>query len=75
MSRVNVYLPDELAAEAKAAGLNLSGLTQEAIRSTLAARRLDDWLDDVAGLTPLDVDRDAVAVALSAAKEELAGRA
>lgn len=74
MARVNVYLPDELAAQAKAAGLNVSGLTQEAIRSVLAARRVDDWLDDVASLPPLDIDERAVAAAVSAAKDEFASR-
>jgi len=72
MARVNVYLPDDLAAQAKAAGLNVSGLTQEAIKSALAARRVDDWLDDVASLPPLDVDEQAVAAAVLAAKDEFA---
>jgi len=72
MARVNVYLPDDLAARARAAGLNVSGLTQEAIESALAARRVDDWLDDVASLPPLDVDEQAVAAAVLAAKDEFA---
>lgn len=70
MARVNVYLPDDLAARAKEAGLNVSGLTQEAIRSALAVRRVDDWLDEVASLPPLDVDEGAVAAAVSAAKDD-----
>ena len=74
MARVNVYLPNELAAQAKAAGLNVSGLTQEAIESALAARRIDDWLDDVASLPPLDIDERAIAAAVSAAKDEFASR-
>jgi hypothetical protein len=74
MARVNVYLPDQLAAQAKAAGLNVSGLTQEAIQSALAARRVDDWLDDVASLPPVGVDERAIAEAVSAAKDELASR-
>ena len=44
MARVNVYLPDDLAAEAKEAGLNVSNLTQKALRSTLAGIRVDEWL-------------------------------
>ena len=72
MARVNVYLPDDLAAQAKAAGLNVSGLTQEAIESALAARRVDDWLDDVVSLPPLDIDEQAVAAAIEAAKYEFA---
>jgi len=74
MARVNVYLPDDLAAEAKAAGLNVSNLTQEALRSALAASRLDDWLDDVAALRPLRISRRAVAEAVTAAKNDLENR-
>lgn len=75
MARVNVYLPDELAAQAKEAGLNVSGLTQEAIQSALASRCVDDWLDDVALLPALDIDGRAIAAAVSAAKDDLASRA
>lgn len=70
MARVNVYLPDDLAAEAKAAGLNVSGLTQDALRRALAVSRLDGWLDDVSALRPLGIDREAVAAALTAAKDD-----
>ena len=35
MARVNVYLPDELASGARDAGLNVSALTQEAVRQAL----------------------------------------
>jgi post-segregation antitoxin (ccd killing protein) len=48
VTRVNVYLPDQLAADAKKAGLNLSAVTQEAVRSALAARSTDAWLDILA---------------------------
>jgi post-segregation antitoxin (ccd killing protein) len=70
MARVNVYLPDDLAAEAKAAGLNVSNLTQEALRSALAACRVDDWLDDVAAMRPLGINRRAVTEAVAAAKDD-----
>jgi len=70
MARVNVYLPDDLAAEAKAAGLNVSNLTQEALRSALAASRVDDWLDNIAAMHPLGVSHRAVAEAVSAAKDD-----
>jgi post-segregation antitoxin (ccd killing protein) len=53
MARLNVYLPDDLAAKAKAAGLNLSAVTQEAVRQTLAARSTDSWL---ATLRPAPAD-------------------
>lgn len=44
MTRLNVYLPDDLAAQAKEAGLNLSAVTQAAVKQTLAARSTDSWL-------------------------------
>lgn len=71
MARVNVYLPDDLAAEAKAAGLNVSNLTQAALRSALAAGRVDEWLDDVGSMRPLGIKHSAVASAVTAAKDEL----
>ncbi len=38
MAQVTVYLPDDLREQAKAAGLNISGLAQEAIRRQLVAQ-------------------------------------
>jgi post-segregation antitoxin (ccd killing protein) len=73
MARVNVYLPDDLAAEAKAAGLNVSNLTQEALRSALAADRVDEWLDDIAAMRPLGINHRVVAAAVTSAKDELEG--
>lgn len=70
MARVNVYLPDDLAAEAKAAGLNVSNLTQEALSSALAASRVDEWLEGVASLRSLGIGREAVASAVAEAKDE-----
>ena len=71
MARVNVYLPDDLAAEAKAAGLNVSSLTQEALRSALAASRVDDWLDDIAAMRPLGISHRAIVKAVASAKDDL----
>lgn len=73
MARVNVYLPDGLAAEAKAAGLNVSNLTQEALRSALTVGRIDQWLDDVGAVRPLDIEPAIVESAISAAKDEIEG--
>ena len=73
MARVNVYLPDDLAAEARAVGLNVSNLTQEALRSALATSRVDEWLDDVTAMRPLGISRRAVTLAVAAAKDELEG--
>ncbi len=73
MSRVNVYLPDELAEEAKAAGLNISSLTQQAIRSSLAAQNLSRWQERVAELSSPGISHDKVLEAVKSAKDELEG--
>ena len=70
MARVNVYLPDELAERARAAGLNVSGLTREAVRRALDARAVNGWLDDLASLKPAGLDPAVVREAVAAAKDE-----
>lgn len=74
MARVNVYLPDDLAAEAKALDLNVSGLTQKAMRAAIAAGRVDEWLDGVAAMRPLGIAHADVAGAMELAKSELEGQ-
>ena len=69
MPRVNVYLPDDLAAAARAAKLNLSSLTQEAIRRELAGRTTDAWLATL-DATGAPVAHDTALAALDAAREE-----
>ncbi len=44
MARLNVYVPDELAARSREAGLNVSALTQQAIARALAAGQTDAWV-------------------------------
>lgn len=44
MARLNVYLPDELAAAARQSGMNVSAVAQEAIRRALDASATDGWL-------------------------------
>lgn len=73
MARVNIYLPYDLAAEAKAAGLNVSGIAQEALRAELAARRVAAWLDGVAALPPTGVTHEQVLAALDEARREAWG--
>ena len=58
-----------------AAGLNVSNLTQDALRSALAVRRLDAWLDEATQARPVRVSRQAVAAAVTAAKGEIEGDA
>ncbi len=71
VTRLNVYLPDELAAAAKNAGLNLSAVTQEAVRRTLAESSTDTWLATVTTTASTDrVPHDRALDALDAAREE-----
>ena len=74
MTRLNVYLPDELAAQAKAAGLNLSAVTQDAVRQSLAARSTDSWLSTLPPASTEAVDHDRALAALDSAREEPATR-
>jgi post-segregation antitoxin (ccd killing protein) len=70
MSRLNVWVPDELAQEARSAGLNVSALTRAAISSELAGRATDAWLDSLPeprGRGPSD---EAVLSALDEARDE-----
>lgn len=76
VSRLNVYLPDELAAQAKAAGLNLSAVTQEAVRRTLAARSTDAWLTHLAQqpVSTMTVTHERALEALDQVRDEPATR-
>lgn len=69
MPRVNIYLPEDLAAAVRAAGINLSSLTQEAIRLELAGRTTDAWLATL-DPGPSPVSHDDALAALDAAREE-----
>lgn len=69
MARLNVYLPDDLAERARAAGLNVSAMTQLAIASELVRRDTDAWLSRLPARTPT-VSHDAALEALDAARAE-----
>jgi post-segregation antitoxin (ccd killing protein) len=71
MARVNVYLPDALARDARAAGLNISRVTQEALSSTLAQSETDHWLDELDRLPRADVPHSRVIEAIDQARAEL----
>jgi post-segregation antitoxin (ccd killing protein) len=71
MARVNVYLPDELAREARAAGLNVSKVAQEALHRSLARDATDRWLDRLEKLPRADVSNEQVLEAIDAARAEL----
>ncbi|MBK5223875.1 MAG: type II toxin-antitoxin system CcdA family antitoxin [Acidimicrobiia bacterium] len=70
MARVNVYLPDELAEEVKAADLNVSSIAQAALRGALDADRTDAWLDGLARMPRSGVTAEAAAGAIEEAKAE-----
>ncbi len=74
MARVNVYLPDDLAQQARKAGLNISGVAQEALRSALIRGDTDRWLDRLKTLPRLGVAHERVIDALDDARAELGAR-
>ncbi|HCP62546.1 MAG TPA: antitoxin [Actinobacteria bacterium] len=71
MARVNVYLPDELAAEAREAGLNVSSVAQEALRREIAARRSSEWVKRALAVRPAGVSHEEALSALHAARDEM----
>lgn len=73
MARVNVYLPDDLAVEVKRSDLNVSRITQAAIRAELAAAAASRWFDRVEALSPTGADHDQVMAAIRDARAELGG--
>lgn len=75
VARLNVYLPDDLAAEAKRAGLNVSAVAQEAVRRSLAARSTDHWLVTLEKATgSAQVSHEHAMKALDAAQNEASTR-
>jgi post-segregation antitoxin (ccd killing protein) len=74
MARVNVYLPDQLAGEARAAGVNISRVTQEALTSTLARNETDRWLDRLDSLPTSAITHQRVIDAIDEARAELGQR-
>ena len=71
MARVNVYLPEELAEEARAADVNVSNVTQEALRRELSKRHTSEWLDRVKRLPRTSVTHEDVMAAVDEARSEL----
>ena len=74
MARINVYLPDDLARQARAARMSVSNLTQAALRRELAARGGAEWLKRVGRLPARKVTHEQVLSALDAAREEFGRR-
>ena len=74
MARINVYIPDELAERAKTAGLNVSALTQDALRRALAGEATNRWLNRLERTPQADVAHGVVLNALDEAREEFGAR-
>jgi post-segregation antitoxin (ccd killing protein) len=70
MARVNIYLPEELAAAVKEADLNVSAIAQAALTEALADQELDRWLEEMRSLPRIDVPLDEVLEAVHEAREE-----
>ena len=47
MTRVNIYLPRDLAESAREADINVSAIAQEALELELRRRSLLTWLEEV----------------------------
>jgi post-segregation antitoxin (ccd killing protein) len=74
LARVNVYLPDDLAEDARAAGLNVSSIAQEPLRRELAQRRTSTWLERVRELPPTGVAHEQTLEAIDAARDDIGDR-
>lgn len=70
MARVNVYLPDDLAEEVRAADLNVSKIAQEALTTELRRRRTKEWWARIDRLKPIEIPHEEVLKALDEAREE-----
>ena len=70
MARVNVYLPEDLAERAKAAGVSISALTQQALRSALAGADTDRWLDRLERVPGHEVSHEDVMRSLDEVRDE-----
>ncbi len=74
MARVNVYLPDDLAENAKLAGVSISAITQDALRGALAALDTDAWLDGLELSFGADIEHERVLAAIDQAREDFGAR-
>lgn len=75
MARLNVYVPDELAARARDAGLNVSKLTQEAIEEELQRSDLLAWMERVRADPPLEeISREEHQRIMDEVRDELGRR-
>ncbi len=69
MARLNVYVPDELARQARARGLNVSALTQAAIAAELDRTSMSVWLSTLPSVSKT-VGKKSTIAALDEARDE-----
>ena len=74
MARLNVYVPDELAARSREAGLNVSALTQQALAAALASGQTDSWLSSLPRRRREPVPLDTVLKALDETRDDYGDR-
>lgn len=67
-------MPDDLAAEVATAGLDISQVTQEALRKVLPGGRLAEWLDDLNDIEPAGITSEEVLKAVTEGKRDLWSR-
>jgi post-segregation antitoxin (ccd killing protein) len=70
IARVNVYLPDELADQARREGLNVSALAQDAIEQSLLQSSTSSWLASLAQMSSHTATHADVIEALDAVRKE-----
>lgn len=70
MAKLSVYVPDDLAEEARRSEINVSALTQDALRKELDRRNADSWWDEIMRLPDHGVTHEQAMEALDAARDE-----
>jgi len=71
MARVNVYIPDQLAEQARLANVNVSAITQAALTRQLEVLGFRAWIEQLAqDLEPVILPDDRVQSALDSGRED-----
>jgi post-segregation antitoxin (ccd killing protein) len=70
MARINVYMPDQLAAAVRASGINLSEVTQLAAEREVVRCQVSSWLGRVMAERSGDVTHEEALRALQVARRE-----
>lgn len=70
MARVNIYLPDDLAEQARKADVNVSAVAQDALRRELASASIDAWLESLDRIERVDVSHSIAQSAMDEARHD-----